>query len=107
MLPLSAGFPAAIEFLRALSAVSGGPPPRTIGAGRASNGSRAIRARGERLCARVYGPDSSRLRSFMRALAPEFDTWMIEDGYGRTLSRPGRSVIERAGRSCARPPVGA
>jgi 4-carboxymuconolactone decarboxylase len=51
--------------------------------------------RGERLCARVYGPDYPRLRSFMRALAPELDRWMIEDGYGRTLSRPGLSLIER------------
>lgn len=31
----------------------------------------------------------------MRALSPELDAWMIEDGYGRTLTRPGLSVIER------------
>ncbi|MEO6463353.1 MAG: carboxymuconolactone decarboxylase family protein [Candidatus Eisenbacteria bacterium] len=95
MLPLYAGFPAAIEFLRALAAVPFAAAPRTIGARPASNGRRAIRARGERLCARVYGPDYPRLRSFMRALAPEIDDWMIEDGYGRTLSRPGLSVVER------------
>ena len=94
MLPLYAGFPAAIEFLRALAAVRFAPA-RTIGAPAASNGRRAIRARGERLCARVYGPDYPRLRSFMRALAPELDGWMIEDGYGRTLSRPGLTVVER------------
>jgi alkylhydroperoxidase/carboxymuconolactone decarboxylase family protein YurZ len=102
MLPLYAGFPAAIEFLRALRAAerarAGGSTPaprRTIAAGGASNGRRAIRARGERLCARVYGPDYSRLRTFMRALAPEIDTWMIEDGYGKTLSRSGLGVRER------------
>ena len=94
MLPLYAGFPAAIEYLRALSA---GERPRTIARGRASNpgGVRTIRARGERLCVRVYGPEYRRLRSFMRALSPELDAWMIEEGYGRTLSRPGLSVVER------------
>ena len=97
MLPLYAGFPAAIEFLRALSRAPLARPRtlRTIRAIRASNSPRAIRARGERLCARVYGPDYPRLRSFMRALAPEIDAWMIEDGYGRTLSRPGLTVVER------------
>jgi 4-carboxymuconolactone decarboxylase len=102
MLPLYAGFPAAIEFLRAVVAED---PGRTDGRARASNraparlrraaGRRAIRARGERLCARVYGPEYERLRSFMRALAPELDAWMIEDGYGRTLARPGLSAVER------------
>jgi 4-carboxymuconolactone decarboxylase len=95
MLPLYAGFPAAIEFLRALAALPDPASPRTIVGRPASKGRRAIRARGERLCARVYGPDYPRLRSVMRALAPELDAWMIEDGYGRTLSRPGLSVIER------------
>jgi 4-carboxymuconolactone decarboxylase len=97
MLPLYAGFPAAIEFLRALASAdrSCATPGRTIGPAGASKSRRAIRARGERLCARVYGPDYPRLRSFMRALAPEIDAWMIEDGYGRTLSRPGLSLIER------------
>lgn len=98
MLPLYAGFPAAIEFLRAVAAGRPGPSgaaPRTIDRRGASNPGRAIRARGERLCARVYGPDYARLRTFMRGLAPELDAWMIEDGYGRTLSRPGLSVPER------------
>lgn len=99
MLPLYAGFPAAIEYLRAVRAALPVNPAasRTAPAGGASKASarRAIRARGERLCARVYGPDYPRLRSFMRSLAPEIDAWMIEDGYGRTLSRPGLSVVER------------
>lgn len=102
MLPLYAGFPAAIEFLRALrdaerarTGSSTAAPRRTIGTGGASNARRAIRARGERLCARVYGPDYPRLRTFMRALAPEIDTWMIEDGYGKTLSRSGLGARER------------
>jgi len=97
MLPLYAGFPAAIEYLRALAAGTPAIRERTIARGRASNpgGARAIRARGERLCARVYGPEYRRLRSFMRALSPELDAWMIEDGYGRTLSRPGLSAVER------------
>jgi len=94
MLHLYAGFPASIEFLRALRAVRPRPGARRE-ASRASNGSSSVRARGQRLCARVYGPGYERLRSFMRTLSPDLDRWMIEGGYGRVLARPGLGVIER------------
>ena len=31
----------------------------------------------------------------MRSLSPELDEWMIVDGYGKTLARPGLSAAER------------
>jgi len=93
MLRLYAGFPAAIEFLRALAPVRGG---RTIAAGRASQaGARTLARRGEALCARVYGPEYTRLRAFMRRLHPDLDRWMIEEGYGKTLARKGLSATRR------------
>ena len=52
-------------------------------------------ARGEALCRTVYGRGYGRLRDHVRALHPDLDRWMIEEGYGKTLTRPGLSVTER------------
>jgi 4-carboxymuconolactone decarboxylase len=100
MLHLYAGFPATIEYLRALRAGQGAATrsssrarPRTRSAATANL--RAWRARGEALCARVYGEDYAELRAFTRRLHPAIDAWMIVDGYGKTLSRPGLGALER------------
>lgn len=53
------------------------------------------RARGERLCARVYGPDYERLRRRMRELSPALDEWAVVEGYGKTLTRPGLDEATR------------
>ena len=45
--------------------------------------------RGEALCATVYGENYRKLRESVRALHPALDAWMITEGYGRTLGRPG------------------
>jgi 4-carboxymuconolactone decarboxylase len=93
MLRLYAGFPAAIEFLRALEQAW---PVRTRRTQRASNGSeQGFERRGERLCRRVYGPEYARLRAFMQGLDPDLDRWMILEGYGKTLARPGLGVVDR------------
>ena len=47
---------------------------------------------GEALCRAVYGDVYERLRHHVRQLHPELDVWMVEHGYGRTLSRPGLPV---------------
>jgi len=97
MLHLYAGFPSSIEFLRALRAVD--PPTLRSRARRgppgASKDASSPHTRGARLCARVYGPEYTRLRSFMRDLSPDLDRWMIAGGYGRVLSRPGLGLVER------------
>ncbi len=46
-------------------------------------------ARGEGLCAVIYGENYAKLRESVRALHPAIDAWMITEGYGRTLARPG------------------
>jgi len=44
---------------------------------------------GETLCAVVYGENYGKLRESVRGLHPAIDAWMVTEGYGRTLSRPG------------------
>jgi len=44
---------------------------------------------GEATCRVVYGANYERLRHNVAALHPALDAWMITEGYGRTLSRPG------------------
>jgi 4-carboxymuconolactone decarboxylase len=51
--------------------------------------------RGEELCALVYGENYRKLRESIRALHPAVDSWMITEGYGRTLARPGLDLRRR------------
>jgi 4-carboxymuconolactone decarboxylase len=51
--------------------------------------------RGEALCAVVYGENYGKLREGIRALHPALDSWMITEGYGRTLARPELDLRRR------------
>jgi 4-carboxymuconolactone decarboxylase len=51
--------------------------------------------RGEELCAQVYGENYQKLRESVRTLHPVIDSWMITEGYGRTLARPGLDLRRR------------
>ncbi len=53
------------------------------------------RVRGEALCSVVYGANYERLRENVRVLHPALDAWMVRDGYGRVLARPGLDLIRR------------
>lgn len=53
------------------------------------------RARGEALCRKVYGSNFERLRANIQVLHPALDAWMVTEGYGRTLSRPGLDLARR------------
>jgi 4-carboxymuconolactone decarboxylase len=53
------------------------------------------RVRGEALCRVVYGSNYERLRENVRALHPALDAWMVRDGYGMVLSRPGLDLVRR------------
>jgi 4-carboxymuconolactone decarboxylase len=50
---------------------------------------------GEHTCAAVYGDMYHRLRENVRALHPSLDEWMITEGYGKVLSRPGLDLPRR------------
>jgi 4-carboxymuconolactone decarboxylase len=84
MLMLHAGYPAALEGLRVLSQVWPGRPRRTREGGPA-----AWMRRGKEAAKRVYGTSLGALRRNVAALHPDLDVWMIEQGYGRVLSRRG------------------
>ncbi len=51
--------------------------------------------RGEATCREVYGKHYDQLRHNIGALHPALDLWMLVDGYGKTLSRPGLDLMRR------------
>lgn len=53
------------------------------------------RRRGEAACRVVYGRNYDALRANVRRLHPALDAWVVLDGYGRTLSRPGLDLKRR------------
>jgi len=52
-------------------------------------------ARGERVCSAVYGEQYEPLRQNVRRLHPDLERWMVEDGYGKVLGRPGLELRMR------------
>jgi 4-carboxymuconolactone decarboxylase len=90
---LFAGFPRALNAMRAWRAASGDLPPDESPAAR--GGIEQWRRDGERTCAVVYGDAYERLRDNIRALHPLLDEWMIVEGYGKVLSRPGLDLKTR------------
>ncbi|MDZ4723485.1 MAG: hypothetical protein SGI97_06240 [candidate division Zixibacteria bacterium] len=50
---------------------------------------------GTELYKRVYAGNFEKLQHRITGFAPEAFRWMIHDGYGKVLSRPGLSIIER------------
>jgi 4-carboxymuconolactone decarboxylase len=91
---LFAGFPRALNAARAWRTVSGRPAP-------AEDVEDSVedlllwRERGEETCEIVYGDSYEKLRQNIRDLHPALDVWMIVDGYGKVLSRPGVDLRTR------------
>jgi len=50
---------------------------------------------GLQLCRRVYEDAFESLRGKVEPTAPEVFTWMIVEGYGKVLSRPGLEIVDR------------
>jgi 4-carboxymuconolactone decarboxylase len=91
---LFAGFPRALNAARAWRAVSERPAPDDDEEATAKD-FKAWRARGEETCAIVYGDHYEKLRENIRQLHPALDEWMIVDGYGKVLARPGVDLRTR------------
>jgi len=91
---LFCGFPRALNAAREWRRVAGVPAP-------ASDEADDIalipewRTRGEQTCAAVYGDMYEKLRLNVRDLHPALDAWMVIDGYGKVLSRPGLDLERR------------
>ncbi len=47
------------------------------------------------LCKRIYGSSFEPLKKRIEALSPDIFRWMIIEGYGKVLSRPGLGIVER------------
>jgi 4-carboxymuconolactone decarboxylase len=95
---LFAGFPRALNAMREWRRVQ--PDIAVAAPAHEANGSGAAdlatwRADGEATCAAVYGAMYDRLRRNIRILHPLLDDWMITDGYGKVLSRPGLDLARR------------
>lgn len=95
---LFAGFPRALNAARELRRVAEGPIQRA-GELPAFADSYANtfdwRLRGQDTCSDVYGPMYEKLRANIRHLHPALDEWMIVEGYGKVLSRPGLDLGRR------------
>jgi 4-carboxymuconolactone decarboxylase len=52
-------------------------------------------ARGDRVCASVYGANYGKLRENVQALHPDLDAWMVVGGYGRVIGREGLDLVTR------------
>jgi 4-carboxymuconolactone decarboxylase len=91
---LMVGYPRALIAFTVWRKFSGEPAPATDpdqDYARAAEWGR----RGEELCALVYGENYRKLRDSVRALHPAVDSWMVTEGYGRTLARPGLDLRRR------------
>jgi len=51
--------------------------------------------KGGLLCRRVYGKNYGRLEKRFMEISPELFRWMVIEGYGKVLTRPGLNQIER------------
>jgi 4-carboxymuconolactone decarboxylase len=92
---LFAGFPRALNAMREWRRVSGREAPAYDEDGEALDRAGDWAARGEATCAQVYGPFYTKLRHNIRHLHPALDAWMIMDGYGKVIGRPGLDIVRR------------
>jgi 4-carboxymuconolactone decarboxylase len=90
---LFAGFPRTLNAMREWRRVAPMPDPATLQESREQP--KTWMARGKDTCRRVYGAMYDRLRVNIRSLHPLLDEWMIVEGYGKVLSRPGLDLPRR------------
>lgn len=99
---LFAGFPRTLNAAREWRRAQENRTPEVEGEGRdGSHGSGSdgpipdFRVLGAATCALVYGRFYEKLRHNITALHPDLDAWMVEEGYGKVLSRPGLDLVRR------------
>lgn len=83
------GYPAALNALARWREISGRAAPEPS----AETG--PWRERGADVCRTVYGGQYERLRSNIRGLHPDMEQWMVDEGYGKVLGRPGLPLVTR------------
>ena len=91
---LFAGFPRTINAFAAWRDVSGAPAPADDPSARTKSLAQWS-ASGAEACRTVYGRKYDALRAHVGRLHPALDDWMVTDGYGKVLSRPGLPLAQR------------
>lgn len=84
------GYPAALNAIALWREQTGRPAP----AATPDDWSEWVR-RGEQVCARVYAGQYDRLRANVARLHPDLERWMVTEGYGKVLGRPGLPLALR------------
>lgn len=84
------GYPAALRGLAAWRRIS--ELPALDAPARDSN---VWEKRGAEICARVYGGQYEKLRANIAALHPDMERWMVVEGYGKVMGRPGLDLVDR------------
>lgn len=82
------GFPAALEVMKSWRELAG--PVVDV-----DDGVEGWQGRGEKVCRRVYGDNYQKLRANVEAIHPALDRWMVTEGYGKVLGRPGLDLTAR------------
>ena len=90
---LFVGFPRAMEAMAVWRSLAGEGSAWRVAERDDEVGSWA--ERGEHVCARVYGGQYDRLRQNIARLHPDLERWMLVDGYGKVLGRPGLTLRVR------------
>ena len=88
------GFPACLEVMKRWREHAGPAAPAEDGADEIP-GVELWRTRGGEVCRRVYGANYEKLRGNVTAIHPELDQWMVVEGYGKVLGRPGLDLTAR------------
>lgn len=87
---LFVGYPAALQAIGRWREMSGRPAPEAVESDWA-----AWAERGAQVCSAVYGGQYERLRRNVRALHPDMEQWMVTEGYGKVIGRPGLVLTTR------------
>lgn len=92
---LFGGFPAALDglgqwyaYVRSRDVLPGTASPEEPSIQR-------YQADGTVLCKAIYGSVYERMMERLELVSPDLASWMIVEGYGKTLSRPGLSTVDR------------
>jgi len=93
---LFAGYPRAINALRTLRDTLGDQDPEKSGSGVGTNEDPVVLERkGLELMELIYGKSLPSLLSNMDEIHSDLARWMVVEGYGKVLTRPGLSVKTR------------
>ena len=87
---LFAGYPASLNGFRLWREATGGAAAAPV-----ADDPGVWVQRGEEVCRRVYAGQYERLRANVASLHPDMERWMITEGYGKVLGRPGLDLATR------------